>query len=133
MQEQLPAGDLSTYTQKTAAAEVKQVEEATLRRGRDYLEAKSYDEIINLLLNMDREIELISSESRKLRLEGKLDLDIFNILMKGYCGIKEKIFDLSNQYGLSKEVRGLYNFNVYAGKTCNESRDLGLFNESNTY
>ncbi len=132
MQEQLPAGELSIYTEKRAAGELKQVEDDTIRKARAYLEGKAYDEIISLILSIDREIELISSESRKLRLEGKLDVSIFNILMKGYCDIKEKIFDLSNQYGLSKEVRGLYNFNVYASKVCNEPKHLGLFNESNT-
>lgn len=132
MQEQLPAGELSIYTEKRAAGELKQVEDDTIRKARAYLEGKAYDEIIHLLLSIDREIELISNESHKLRLQGKLDVSIFNVLMKGYCDIKEKIFDLSNQYGLSKEVRGLYNFNMYAGKTCNEPKDLGLFNESNT-
>ncbi|MGH9934415.1 MAG: hypothetical protein ACRD3Z_04780 [Nitrososphaerales archaeon] len=132
MQEQLPAGELGVYTQKNATAELKQAEADTLQRTRVYMEAKAYDEIINLLLNIDREIELILSESRKLRLEGKLDVGIFSVLMKGYCGIKEKILELSNQYGLSKEVRGLYNFNMYASKTCNEPKDPELFNEGNT-
>ena len=132
MQEQLPAGELAVYTQKKAAGELKQVEDDTLRKARAYMEAKAYDEIISLLLNMDKEIELISGESLKLRLQGKLDIDIFNVLMKGYCDIKEKIFDLSNQYGLSKEIRGLYNFNTYASKACNEPKDLGLFDEGNT-
>ncbi|MFY3739714.1 MAG: hypothetical protein HMLIMOIP_000133 [Candidatus Nitrosomirales archaeon] len=132
MQEQLPAGELSIYTEKKAAGELKQVEDDTIRKARAYLEGKAYDEIITLLLSIDREIELISGESRKLRLEGRLDVSIFNILMKGYCDIKEKVFDLSNQYGLSKEVRSLYNFSMYASKTCNEPKDLGLFNESNT-
>lgn len=132
MQEQLPAGELAVYTQKRAAAELKQVEDATLLKARAYLEAKAYDETINLLLNIDREIELISNESRKLRLQGKLDIDIFNVLMKGYCDIKEKIFDLSKQCGVSKEVRGLYNFNTYARKAYSVPRRNNLFNESNT-
>ena len=129
MQEQLPAGELAVYTQKKAAGELKQIEDDTLRKARAYMEVKAYDEIISLLLNMDKEIELISGESLKLRLQGKLDIDIFNVLMKGYCDIKEKIFDLSNQYGLSKEIKGLYNFNTYASKTCNEPKHSGLINE----
>jgi hypothetical protein len=132
MQEQLPTGELAAYTQKKAAGELKQVEDDTLEKAGAYLEAKAYDEIISLLLSIDKEIELISSESRKLRLQGKLDVSIFNIMMKGYCGIKEKIFDLSNQYGLSKEVRGLYSFKLYASKVCNERKHLGLFDECNT-
>ncbi len=132
MQEQLPTGELAAYTQKKAADELKQIEDNTLQKVRAYMEAKAYDEIISLLLGIDKEVELISSESRKLRLQGKLDVSIFNVLMKGYCDIKEKVFDLSNQYGLSKEVRGLYNFNMYAGKTCNEPRHHRLFNEGRT-
>ena len=132
MQEQLPAGELAAYTQKKASSELKQIEDDTLQKAREYLEAKAYDEIISLLLTIDKEIELISSDSRKLKLQGKLDVSIFNVLMKGYCDVKEKIFDLSNQYRLSKPIRGLYNFNAYARKTCNEPRQLGLFNESNT-
>ncbi|MGH9921449.1 MAG: hypothetical protein ACRD38_01715 [Nitrososphaerales archaeon] len=132
MQEQLPGGELSIYTQKKATGELKQMEDDTLQKARDYMEAKAYDEIINLLSSIDKEIELISSDSRKLRLQGKLDVSIFNVLMKGYCDIKEKVFNLSSQYGLSKEVRGLYNFNIYASKASNEPKDPGLFNESNT-
>ena len=131
MQEQLPAGEI-VYTQKKAADELKLIEADTLQKARAYMEAKAYDEIINLLLNIDKEIELISNESCKLRLQGKLDTDIFNILMKGYCDIKEKIFDLSREYKVSKEVRGLYNFNTYARKVSSITRRNNLFNESNT-
>jgi hypothetical protein len=132
MQEQLPAGELAAYTVKKAADELKQVEDDTLQKAKAYMEAKAYDEIISLLLNIDKEIELISNESRKLRLEGKLDLNIFNTLMKGHCDIREKIFDLSNRYGISKEVRGLYNFNTYAIKARSAAKPNNLFNESNT-
>ncbi len=96
--------------------ELKQVEIDAMQKARAYLEARAYDEIVNLLLGTDEEIELIVSESRRLKLQGKLDVSIFNTLIKGYSDIKEGIFDLSNQYGLFKEIRSLYNFNKYAGK-----------------
>ena len=116
MGNQLPLGELSQYTSKEAIDELKQTEIDAMQKARTCLEGKAYDEVVNLLLGIDEEIELIVSESRRLRLQGKLDVNIFNTLIKGYSEIKEKIFDLSNRYGLLKEIRSLYNFNKYAGR-----------------
>ncbi len=116
MPSQLPLGEISRYTAKEAASELKQIEINALQKFRACLETRAYDEIVNLLLGIDEEVTLTVSESRRLRLQGKLDVNIFNVLIKGYSDIKEKIFDLSDQYGLLKEVRSLYNFNKYAGK-----------------
>ncbi len=93
---QLPLGEISRYTAKEAASELKQVEIDSIQKFRAYLEARAYDEIVDLLLGIDDEIELIVKESRRLRLQGKLDVNVFNVLIKGYSEIKEKIFDLSD-------------------------------------
>ncbi len=132
MHEQFPVGALSPYTQSEAVDELKQIEVDMMRRVRTCLEGKACDEIISSLLDIDKEIELVLNESRRLRLQGKLDVNVFNILVKGYSDIKEKIFDLSSQYGFLKQVRSLYNFNKYAGRVSIESKRVGLFNESNT-
>lgn len=116
MPSQLPLEEIPQYTRKDAIGELRQVEIDVMQKARACLEAKAYDEIVSLLLGIDEEVMLTVSESRRLRLQGKLDVNIFNVLIKGYSDIKEKIFDLSDQYGLLKEVRSLYNFNKYAGK-----------------
>jgi hypothetical protein len=116
MRYQFPIKETIQYTTKEAVSELKQVEIDAMRRVKACLEGNAYDEIVNLLLDIDAEIELIVNESRRLRLQGKLDVNIFNIMVKGYSDIKERVFDLLNRYGLLKEIRSLYTFNKYAAK-----------------
>jgi len=116
MRDQLPLGEIPRYTQKEAIGELKQAEIDIILKARACLEARIYDEVVSLLLGIDDEIEQIVSESRRLKLQGKLDVNIFNTLIKGYSDIKERIFDLSDEHGLLKEIRSLYNFNKYGRK-----------------
>jgi len=50
---------------------------------------------------------------RRLKLQGKLDANIYGILITGYAGIKEKIFDLADRHGILKEIRNLYGYHKH--------------------
>jgi hypothetical protein len=115
MQGHLPVNG-TLYAVGEAQVELKTLEQNTVDRARNHLELREPGAVVSILLDLDNEVDLIMKESRRLRLEGKLNVNIYNVLIDGYSHIKEKVYELAGQYGFLKEVRSLYNFNRYAVK-----------------
>lgn len=88
---------------------------------RNYLESGEWREVVQILLDVDNEVDLIIKEARRLRLQGKLDLEIYSVLINGYSNVRERIYELAGEHGVLKQVRGLYNFNKYAVKVTKDT------------
>ena len=109
------------YTVQEAQRELKGVGHDVFENVRNHLEAGEWREIVQILLDLDNEVDLIIKEARRLRLQGKLDLEIYSILIDGYSNLKERIFELAGEHGVLKQVRSLYNFNKYAMKVTKDA------------
>jgi len=114
MREELPLEEFGRYSAKEAIRELKRVEIDAIEKARNYLEAKKYEDVVSILLDLDKEIDLLTYEARRLKLQGKLDVNIYGVLITGYADIKEKIFDLTDQHGILKEIRNLYGYHKHA-------------------
>ena len=113
------------YTVREAQRELNGVEHDVFENVRTHLEAGEWRDIVQILLNLDNEVDLIIKESRRLRLQGKLDLEIYSTLINGYSNLRERIFELAGEHGVLKQIRSLYNFNKYAMKV---TKDAGCNN-----
>lgn len=113
MREELPLEEPEQYSAREAMRELKGVEIDAIEKARSYLEAKKYEGVISILFDLDKEIDLLTSEARRLKLQGRLDVKIYGVLITGYADIKEKIFDLTDQHRILKEIRNLYGYHKH--------------------
>ena len=109
------------YTVQEAQRELKGVWHDVFENVRNHLEAGEWREVVQILLDLDNEVDLIIKEARRLRLQGKLDLEIYSILINGYSNLRERIFELAGEHGVLKHVKSLYNFNKYAMKVTKDA------------
>ncbi|MGH9909116.1 MAG: hypothetical protein ACRD32_00585, partial [Nitrososphaerales archaeon] len=109
------------YTVQEAQRELKGVGHDVFENVRNHLEAGEWRESVQILLDLDNEVDLIIKEARRLRLQGKLDLEIYSTLINGYSDLRERIFELAGEHGVLKQVRSLYNFNKYAKKVTKDA------------
>ncbi len=96
------------YTTENALQEVDKAETVLLQKAEEYLEKSNALEVAKILTLVSRESYRIDEEARRLKLTGELDLDIYNVLSKGYHDIADSIMRLSYEYELAHEVVPLH-------------------------
>jgi hypothetical protein len=111
---------MSKYVTENALQELDNVEETILQKVEEHLEKSEALEVAKILTLVSRESYRIDEEARRLRLTGELDLDIYNILSKGYHGIATRIMQISYEYKLAHEVSALH-------KGMKFSRDMDTY------
>lgn len=102
--------------------ELKKVEHDAVEGARKYFESGKVGEVVCILLDLDNEVDLIVKEGRRLRLEGKLDMSIYNVLIDGYSHTKERIYKVAEHYGYFKQISSLHNFNRHAIKLTKQAQ-----------
>lgn len=99
---------MSKYTTENALQELDKTETVLLQKAEEYLEQSNAVEVAKILTLVSRESYRIDEEARRLKLTGELDLDVYNILSKGYHDVASRIMELSYEYKLAHEVSTLH-------------------------
>lgn len=64
--------------------EIKELESRLLARTEELLENENYQEVVRMLSSINNELYQIEREAKRLRLMGKLDLDVYRALIDGH-------------------------------------------------
>ncbi len=108
------------YTTENALQELDNAEAIILQKVEQYLEKSNALEVAKILTLLGRESYRIDEEARRLKLTGQLDLDIYNVLSKGYHDIANRIMQVSYDYNLAHEVSALH-------KSIKFSKDIDTY------
>lgn len=99
---------MSKYVTENALHELDKTETVLLQKAEEYLEQSNALEVAKILTLVSRESYKVDEEARRLKLAGELDLDIYNVLSRGYHEIANRIIELSYEYKLAHEVSALH-------------------------
>ncbi len=99
---------ISKYTADNALKELDSAEAIIMQKAEQHLEKSDALEVAKILTLVSRESYRIDEEARRLKLTGQLDLDVYNILSKGYHNIASRVIQLSYEYKLAHEVSTLH-------------------------
>jgi hypothetical protein len=96
------------YQEADALNELNTLERQYISATERHLEQGNALQIAYLLHALDREIENLVREGRNLKLQGKLDLKVYQILVTGYCQLGRKVLEISERNGFGEQVKSYY-------------------------
>lgn len=101
---------MASYSSEDALKELKEIESKFLYKTENFVRDKNPEAIARILLAIDNELFETESEARRLRLSGQLDVNVYRTLIDGYFGLQRQVIELSEKYGLGRDVRDKYSF-----------------------
>lgn len=120
---------MQRYTTENAMDELNFLGSILVQKVGNYLEDNDIINAARGLCAISKELYKIEEDSRRLRLTGELDVQIYTTLTKGYRQITDRIMSLAYEHHYAKEISSLHKSLRFTNEAPSLSDYLGEVDE----